>query len=256
MRKLNQQLRISTKTVINLIVLSLMLSTVSSQNFKRDQLKYERVRKAYSDKEKALLRRYQKCGFKTLSQHVFLRAFKESGELELWVKNKTNRNYVLVYTYSICAKSGTLGPKRKMGDMQVPEGFYRLTVFNPVSNFYLSLGVSYPNTSDRILGEKNHLGGDIFIHGDCVTIGCMPLTDEFIKEIYIACVEAKNGGQEIIPVHIFPYRMNTKNHLNYSKKHPDYLKFWNNIKEGYDYFEYKKTLPVVSIDKQGKYHFN
>ena len=232
-----------------------MLSTVSSQSFRRDQLKYERVRKAYSDKEKTLLQRYQKQGFKTLSQNVFLRVFKESGELELWAKNQTKNNYVLIHTYSICTKSGVPGPKRKMGDMQVPEGFYKLSVFNPISNFYLSLGVSYPNTSDQILGEKNHLGGDIFIHGDCVSIGCMPLTDEFIKEVYIACVEAKNSGQKIIPVHIFPYRMTTKNHLNYSKTHPSHFKFWNNIKDGYDYFEYKKTLPIVSVDKQGKYHF-
>jgi len=255
MRKLNQRLPISTKLAISILLMSLMISSVSSQNFKSNQLKHVRVRKAYTDKEKNLLQRYQKQGFKALSQNVFLRVFKESGELELWAQNKTNKSFILIHTYSICAKSGTLGPKRKMGDMQVPEGFYTLSVFNPTSNFYLSLGVSYPNASDQVLGKKNGLGGDIFIHGDCVTIGCMPLTDEYIKEVYIACVEAKNSGQKNIPIHIFPYRMTDKSHLFYSKSHPNQFKFWNNIKDGYEYFEHKKTLPIVSVDKQGKYHF-
>lgn len=232
-----------------------MINSATAQVFKSNQLKYERVREAYVDKEKTLLGRYRKQGFKTLARSVFIRAFKESGELELWAQNAKTKTFVLIHTYAICTKSGTLGPKRKMGDNQVPEGFYSLSVFNPTSNFYLSLGVSYPNASDQVLGNRKALGGDIFIHGDCVSIGCLPLTDEFIKEVYIACVEARNSGQKNIPVHIFPYRMGAQNHLFYSKNHPKQIAFWNNLKEGYDSFEQKKTLPIVSVDKQGKYHF-
>ena len=73
-------------------------------------------------------------------------------------------------------------PQATQGDSQVPEGFYHMDRFNPLSNFHLSLGVSYPNQSDRILGASGRLGGDIFIHGDCVTIGCVPITDEGIRE--------------------------------------------------------------------------
>lgn len=229
-----------------------------SQTFKNNQLEFDRVRKAYKDKESVLKLRYTKAGFGSLAQTIYLRAFKASGELELWALRPATNQYILIHTYAICAKSGELGPKRKEGDEQVPEGFYQIGRFNPTSNFYLSLRVNYPNESDRILGGKNRLGGDIFIHGNCVTIGCLPLTDEFIKEVYIACVEAKNHGQKNIPVHIFPYRMNDKNHLEFLKAHAKALKlidFWENIRNGYQYFEAKKTLPVVSVDKQGKYFF-
>jgi murein L,D-transpeptidase YafK len=44
----------------------------------------------------------------------------------------------------------------------VPEGFYRISGFNPQSQFLLSMRVSYPNALDRRL---KHSGGDIFIHG-------------------------------------------------------------------------------------------
>lgn len=260
MKKSNRTLRIFVAAAIKTIILMNLLSTVSviAQTFKAKQLEFGRVRTAYKDKETTLKQRYKKVGFNSLAQTIYIRAFKESGELELWALNTTSKKYVLIHTYAICAKSGELGPKRKEGDGQVPEGFYDIGRFNPASNFYLSLGVSYPNQSDRILGGKNRLGGDIFIHGDCVTIGCLPLTDTFIKELYVACVEAKNHGQKNIHVHIFPYRMNDQNHLAFVKTYVNKVKlvhFWENIRTGYQYFENKKTLPIVTVDKQGKYLF-
>ncbi|MEI6348212.1 MAG: hypothetical protein WCP69_09725 [Bacteroidota bacterium] len=239
-----------------LIMFILSLQQIDAQSFRAEQLKYERVRTSYAKKEHILLDRYKLKGFQSLSNQIFLRAFKESSELELWVKDTKSKKFILIHTYSICAKSGELGPKREEGDGQVPEGFYSIERFNPVSNYYISLGVSYPNSSDRILGNKKHLGGDIFIHGNCVTIGCLPLTDAFIMEVYIACVEARNNGQKVIPVHIFPYRMTTKEHLTKCNQHKINSKlclFWNNLKQGYDFFEQKKTLPIVTTDKQGRY---
>ena len=63
----------------------------------------------------------------------------------------------------------------------------------------LSMRINYPNTSDKILSNKTKPGGNICIHGNCVTIGCMPITDDLIKELYIFCIEAKNNGQGDIP---------------------------------------------------------
>ena len=185
-------------------------------------------------------------------------AFKKDEVLEVWAKSKTEKHYKLFKSYRICSSSGELGPKRHQGDGQVPEGFYHIQVFNPYSNYHLSLGVSYPNESDRIIGKSN-LGGDIMIHGNCVTIGCIPLTDTYIKEVYILAVEAKNGGQETLPVHIFPSKMVG---LSYSKLLDDYkaypslTDFWKNLKTGYDYFETNKSLPKILVDKSGKYTFN
>ena len=147
-----------------------------------------------------------------------------------------------------------MGPKRQQGDGQVPEGFYNVAVFNPYSSYHLSLGINYPNASDRIVGKGN-LGGDIMIHGSCVTIGCMPLTDTYIKEVYILAVEARTNGQQTIPVHIFPTKMDEKGMNLLADTNSKQLDFWKNIKTGYDYFEQKKQLPKFSVDKAGKYVF-
>ena len=32
------------------------------------------------------------------------------------------------------------------------------------------------------------------------------VTDDFIEEVYIMAVNAKNNGQDFIPVHVFPVR--------------------------------------------------
>src|SRR5258708_2412399 len=105
---------------------------------------------------------------------LLLRAFKLDGELELWAEPRRGAGYVKLKTWRICARSGGIGPKRREGDGQVPEGFYRISGLNPWSSYHLSLRVDYPNHSDRVLGRRP-LGGDIFIHGKCVTIGCLPL---------------------------------------------------------------------------------
>src|SRR5690606_40100008 len=127
--------------------------------------------------------------------------------IEVWVKGHNTTTYQLLCRYDCCTTSGTLGPKRREGDLQIPEGVYHINHFNPQSNFHLSLGINYPNASDKILSDPSKPGGAIYIHGNCVTIGCIPITDDKIKELYIMAVEAKNSGQQKIPVYIFPSRL-------------------------------------------------
>src|ERR1035438_5833593 len=189
------------------LIFCVFTSSFMTDNFRSQQQKFLRVKTAYDEKEKSVTELFSSKGIDISAMNIFIRAFKKEAQLEIWAKSSKQEKFQLIKTYSICASSGTLGPKRKQGDGQVPEGFYEIDRFNPSSNFYLSLGVSYPNASDRILGEKGNLGGDVFIHGNCVTIGCMPLTDDKIKEIYLMAVEAKSGGQAKIPVHVFPCRM-------------------------------------------------
>ena len=57
---------------------------------------------------------------------IMLRIYKEESELEVWKEAKNGR-YELLNTYEICAWSGVLGPKKKEGDRQAPEGFYTVT---------------------------------------------------------------------------------------------------------------------------------
>lgn len=235
-------------------VIALMLSImVSGQTFKATQQKATRVKSAYSEKWDNLKSDLKKKGINE-NFELFMRVFKEDKIVEVWLKPKGEKEFKLFKTYAICASSGELGPKRKQGDGQVPEGFYSVAIFNPYSSYHLSLGLNYPNASDKIVGTGN-LGGDIMIHGSCVTIGCMPLTDTYIKEVYILCVEARNNGQQTIPVHVFPTKMDEKGMAFLTDTNSKHIDFWKNLQTGYDYFEQKKQLPKITVDKKGKYLF-
>lgn len=227
----------------------------AGSSFRTEQKKHSKVRNAYDQKFAGIRARLSTLGIDTASLKIFIRAFKQEGQLEVWVKSDKNPAFQLYQSYAICSSSGTLGPKRCQGDGQVPEGFYHVNVFNPYSSYYLSLGVSYPNASDRIFACKRDAGGAIMIHGDCVTIGCIPLTDDKIMEVYVLAVEARNAGQQTIPIHIFPAKLSAaklsqlKKDFTDTKLHP----FWDNLKDGYDKFETTKLVPAVTVDKAGKY---
>src|SRR6185312_16148045 len=70
---------------------------------------------------------------------ILVRVSKDEAELE--VSNQTrDGQYALLKTYRICKWSGDLGPKKKEGDRQAPEGFYTITPgqMNPNSSYYLA----------------------------------------------------------------------------------------------------------------------
>ena len=244
--------------IIVIYLLTFFSLAFMTDNFRAQQQKFPRVKTACDEKEKLVKELFSEKGIDIASANIFIRAFKKEAQLEVWAKTPKQNSWQLVKTYAICASSGSLGPKRKQGDGQVPEGFYEIDRFNPSSNYYLSLGVSYPNASDKILGEHGNYGGDIFIHGNCVTIGCMPLTDDKIKEVYLMAVEARSNGQQKIPVHIFPCRMNAagmKSLEDGFTASSGLILFWKNLQKGYQYFEEKRELPRVSVDKSGTYSF-
>jgi murein L,D-transpeptidase YafK len=75
----------------------------------------------------------------TYGAPVFIRIFKDSLELELWIRN--DDHFKLFKTYRICTYGfGGFGPKIRQGDGKAPEGFYFVTPrqLNPVSTFHLS----------------------------------------------------------------------------------------------------------------------
>lgn len=240
------------------IVLALILPPVHGQDFKGEQMQYGRVKKAYDDKGTLVRNIILSSGLDTSGFKIFVRVFKEEHIMEIWGTDSLHDEYVLLNEYHICRISGQEGPKRKQGDLQVPEGCYHINRFNPWSSFHLSMGIDYPNASDRTLSDSRHPGGEIFIHGACVTIGCIPMTDEKIDEIYIFAVESKNNGQEEIPIHIFPCRMSGSYYEGLKLKHADdpaLIDFWANIEEAYLYFEMNKSIPEYTVDKDGRYCF-
>lgn len=237
---------------------SLGLTASDKPSFRDEQWKFPRVRTAATEKDRLLKQMFEEKGLAYPPTTILLRAFKKEAELELWAQKSPGSEYTLVKTYSVCATSGVLGPKRRFGDVQVPEGFYDLDWFNPQSNFYLSLHVSYPNQSDRILGSRTNLGGDIFLHGNCVTIGCIPITDDGIKEVYWLAVLARAAGQQRLPIQIFPARLSDAQLDRLASRHrdqPELATFWSNLQEGYQYFEKHRKPAVVSINRGGRYVF-
>jgi murein L,D-transpeptidase YafK len=187
---------------------------------------------------------------------IGIRAFKQERILEVWGANTDKGPYSLLASYPIAAISGDVGPKRREGDMQVPEGFYYINRFNPNSQFHLSLGLNYPNSSDRKLGDRRNPGRDIFIHGNEVSAGCLAMTDPVIEVIYHMAEHARDAGQRAIPVSIFPCRMTAektaKLYTSYSS-HPDLIAFWSTLQPGYDYFEQTHFWPRPHVDKAGYY---
>jgi hypothetical protein len=106
--------------------------------------------------------------------------------LEVWAQSPSG--WRRIKRYPVLAASGGPGPKLREGDLQVPEGVYRLTAFNPNSSYHLSLRVDYPNADDRAIAKREgraNLGSDIFIHGKAVSIGCLALGDLAIEEVYV-----------------------------------------------------------------------
>lgn len=211
-------------------------------------------------KEDTLRRQFEQKKLDWPARQVYIRSFKYDGELEVWVRNDRKEPFKLFKTYKVCALAGSLGPKRMEGDYQVPEGFYYINEFNPRSNYHLSLGLNYPNPSDRVLSDSARPGGDIYIHGSCVTVGCIPINNQQIEELYILAAHAKNGGQDFIPVHIFPIRYNNKKSVDYlntlTKTDMELRRFAERLESVYEHFEVTHQLPVIMTNKSGHYVFD
>src|SRR5215510_7871052 len=240
---------------------SLSLKTGSTYaSFLDYQRTFPRPSEALQKKEDTLQKQFEAKKLRWPAKYIYIRSFKYDSQMEVWVKNEMKDPFQLFKTYKICALAGTLGPKRMEGDYQVPEGFYYINEFNPRSNYYLSLGLNYPNASDQVLSDSLRPGSEIYIHGSCVTVGCIPITDQQIDELYILAAYAKNMGQDFIPVHIFPVRFDVKRSVEYlnnlDKDDPSLKKFASRMEDAFDYFEKYRQLPVVAINEKGDYIIN
>ncbi len=181
---------------------------------------------------------------------VFIRIFKESRELEMWLEKEGK--FELFRTYPICEMSGRLGPKLEQGDEQAPEGFYWVNAgwMHPRSSFHLAINIGYPNEYDR---AHERTGSAIMIHGECSSSGCFAMTDEYIEDIYLLAEAALIEGQEYFRVQVFPFRMTEANMQRH--KGWRWYSFWENLKQGYDFFEQHRR-PVNAEVVDGRYVFS
>ena len=210
-----------------------------------------RTRQAKSKRSKTVKRLFDDAGVAFPPQALLLRGFKNEERLEVWAGDDRKAALTHVTTYEFCYASGELGPKRAQGDEQVPEGFYSISALNPASRYHLSLKVSYPNRSDRILGSSN-LGGFIMLHGDCVSIGCIALSDERIEELWLMVAPVFKAKRKV-DVHLFPSA--DMSSLLASHEDNEHHAFWANLKEGFDRFEHERRIVRPKVDRAGKYVF-
>ena len=179
----------------------------------------------------------------TPSSPTVIRTYKKEAELEIW-KMKSNGEYALLKTYPMCRWSGQLGPKKREGDMQVPEGFYSIAPgqMNPNSHYYLAFNVGYPNSYDRAYGRT---GGNVMVHGVCSSAGCFSMTDDQVADIYAIARDSFRGGQREIQLQSYPFHMTAENMAKF-RLDPN-IDFWKNLKDGSDHFEVTKNEPSVLV---------
>lgn len=118
---------------------------------------------------------------------VTLIGLKQERVLQVYAAGRDGK-YRFIREYPILAASGNAGPKLCQGDGQVPEGFYKIDLLNPNSRFHLSMRVDYPNEFDRAnakLDGRANLGGDIMIHGNAVSIGCLAMGDQAAEDLFV-----------------------------------------------------------------------
>lgn len=127
--------------------------------------------------------------------------FKDQRTLDVYARGAATDPWRFVKRYPVLAASGKAGPKLREGDRQVPEGIYRVESLNPNSRFHLSIRVNYPNDFDRSMAQQDgrtQLGGDIMIHGNAVSIGCLAMGDAAAEELFILAALATPARTRIV----------------------------------------------------------
>ena len=183
---------------------------------------------------------------------IYIRAFKMESEMEVWASLGESIKYQRVAVFPIAAWSGHLGPKRLEGDKQVPEGMYKVEKYNPNSEFHLSMGIDYPNQSDKVRSDPVKPGSAIFIHGNAVSAGCLAMTDPVIDVLYKLCHDCDHPDE--VKVHIFPFRMTrykTKELMMQAR--PPELMLWKELQPAYLSFEKNRRMPIVNVTPDGAY---
>lgn len=198
-------------TAILFLVLYLMKSQIIGLFFSsKEKQSVESIAKKYSSKvEISLKDAFDKINIDSTDFEMGILAFKEEQILEVVVRKNKTENWKLLKMYPFTAFSGKIGPKLKNGDKQIPEGIYQMEYLNPNSKYHLSIKVSYPNAFDKEKAKQDgrtDLGGDIMIHGKNVTIGCIPVGDKNIEEIFILATKTKNKH---FPIIIAPHDFRT-----------------------------------------------
>ena len=131
--------------------------------------------------------KFRAAGVRYPPSRVTLLGLKRERRLEVYAADAKGAPR-FICAYPVLAASGTLGPKLRQGDRQVPEGIYRVRELNPNSRFHLSLWVDYPNAFDRARAAadgREKLGGEIMLHGEAVSKGCFAMGNPAAEDLFV-----------------------------------------------------------------------
>ncbi len=189
----------------------------------------------YLSSQQKLHRHLADSNFVIYPDKLVLIGLKYEKVLEVW--GELHGKWQHIYNYPFSAFSGRLGPKIEEGDRQIPEGIYRVTFLNPKSKFHLSMRLNYPNAFDKMVAKRDKrtdLGSDIMIHGSDRTVGCIPIGDESIEELYFL---AEKVGIQNIKVILSPIDFRTRDVRIKNKKYPWLKGLYSNIKKEMEPFK-------------------
>ncbi len=184
-----------------------------------------------------------------LGSPVFIRIYKNTSRMELWVQQ--GARYALFKTYGICRWAGGLGPKMHEGDNQSPEGLYHISSEDLIVNprWHRAMNINYPNRFDVMNGRG---GSGILIHGKCASVGCFAIQDANVEEVYDAVRAALHNGQARIPVLALPFSF-----AKYAPAVEDTAKmndFWSDLRRADILFD-RDRLPPTAYVCDGRYYF-
>lgn len=146
---------------------------------------------------------------------VALLALKEERVLEVYAPvADAAAPWRRVAALPILGASGVAGPKLREGDLQVPEGIYRVESLHPNSLYHAALRLDYPNEFDRSMAGRDgrtdagsRLGGDIMIHGGDLSVGCLAMGDPAIEDLFTLAADA---GADVVRVVIAPWDLRVR----------------------------------------------
>lgn len=182
---------------------------------------------------------------------VFLRVFKESRELELWLHPAGSASWTFYKNYPLCAVPETPGPKHDSGNC-APEGFYFASARHLITRGdRLAIDLGFPNSYDR---HHKFRGQQARIEGGCDPRDSYAAGDAAIAEIVTLARAALANGQPFFRIHCFPFRMTDARMNEELAARSQWVEFWANLKEGFDYFEILHRPPNTTV-KKGRYVF-
>jgi hypothetical protein len=156
------------------------------------------LKKFGPEAKKRLLAEFQNAGLVYPPEALSLVCLKSEQLLLLFAKGQDSQ-FKQIASHPLVSYSGELGPKLKEGDLQIPEGCYKITSMDAIT--HLCLRVNYPNQQDKANARGDHrtsLGGEIQIHEGVYSTGCVVISHDDMADLFVLAHDIGIGNIDLI----------------------------------------------------------